>query len=776
MAKVVVTEKALGPESAELNPVEAPKLTDWANEPNIMKLQGDLDMSKSAHDTHSTKVSGWNDLMKVRGKAKPKSMKGRSSIQPKLIRRQAEWRYAALSEPFLGSDKLYQVKPATFEDRKGANQNDIVLNWQWRTKISRVKFIDEYVRTAVDEGSVIVRTGWTRITKMVKEVVPVWGYMEPQEDQQVEMIQQAMTLRDENPREYDESVSDDVKEAIRYFEETGTVVIAIQVGQQEVDVEKVVENRPNVSIVNPHNFYVDPSCEGDIDKANFAIVSFETSQADMLKEPDRYKNLQYVNWEMATPLVNPDHESQTPQDSNFQDRLRKRVVAFEYWGFYDIHGTGELVPIVATWVGGAIVRMEENPFPDKKLPFVIETYMPVKRELMGEPDAEILGDNQAVLGAVMRGMIDLMGRSANSQQGFAKGMLDSLNRRKFDAGLDYEFNPTTNPNLGHVEHKYPEIPQSAMLMVTMQNQEAESLSGVKAFAGGMSGEAFGDVAAGIRGVLDASSKREMGILRRLANGIKRIGDKIIAMNAVFLSEEEVVRVTNDEFVTVKREDLIGNFDLIVDISTAEVDNKKAQDLAFMLQTMGNTVDFGMVKIILVEIAKLQRMPDLAKMLEKFEPQPDPIEQQLKQLAVMKAQKEIELLDSEIALNVAKAETERAKANQQDLDTVEQETGTKHERELEKQAGQARGNQALEVTKSLLKPRKQANGQETKPDIEAAVGFNELSKNSNSNNNRPADTTLARDALAARDPSYSLGSQFYDPSLDPASNPAINITG
>jgi hypothetical protein len=32
-------------------------------------------------------------------------------------------------------------------------------------------------------------------------------------------------------------------------------------------------------------------------------------------------------------------------------------------------------------------------------------------------------------------------------------------------------------------------------------------------------KAYGDVAAGIRGVLDAASKREMAILRRLAKGM-----------------------------------------------------------------------------------------------------------------------------------------------------------------------------------------------------------------------------------------------------------------
>ena len=223
----------------------------------------------------------------------------------------------------------------------------------------------------------------------------------------------------------------------------------------------------------------------------------------------------------------------------------------------------------------------------------------------------------------------------------AKGMLDPLNRRRFDNGQDYEYNPNQNPNNGLIDHKYPDIPQSGMLMLNLQNQEAEALTGVKSFSGGMSGESYGQVAAGIRGVLDAASKREMAILRRLAKGITEIGNKFIAMNAVFLSEEEVIRVTNTEFITVKREDLKGNFDLEVDISTAEVDDAKAKDLGFMLQTIGPNIDPQITMKILSEIAELKRMPELAHDLKSWKPTPDPIQEQLKQLEVQKAQKEIE---------------------------------------------------------------------------------------------------------------------------------------
>jgi hypothetical protein len=699
------------------------KLTDWSNEPSVRQLKEDLETAKQAHDSQMIRIQRWNDLTAVKGTAKPPKVKGRSSVQPKLIRRQAEWRYSALTEPFLSSKKLFSVKPVTFEDADAARQNELVLNWQFRTKLNRVKFIDDFIRSVVDEGTGIVQVGWVRDTTMIQQEVPVFSHYEIQSEEQLQPFQQALELRDTDPRMYDEQVDPAIKAAVDYYDESQQPTVAIQTGTEKVPVEKVLINKPTVEVLNPQNFYIDPSCNGDVEKALFAVVSFETNKAELSKNKKRYKNLDLVNWEANTPITNPDHESRTPDTFQFRDQLRKRVVAYEYWGFYDIRGNGRLVPIVCTWIGDVIIRMEENPFPDQKLPFVLVPYLPVKRELYGEPDAELLEDNQKILGAVFRGMIDLLGRSANGQQGFAKGMLDPLNRRRYENGQDYEFNPNLTPQAGLIEHKYPEFPQSALQMAGLQNQEAESLTGVKAFSGGLSGESYGDVAAGIRGALDAASKREMAILRRIAKGMIEIGQKIVSMNAVFLSKEEVIRVTNSEFVTVKREDLQGNFDLDTDISTAEVDNQKAQDLAFMLQTIGNNMDMSITLMILAEIAELKRMPELAEKLRRFKPEVTPEQQQMQALQLEEMKLKVEELRSKVELNRAKAAEALASKDQKNLDYLEQETGTKHARDMQKQGAQARGNQALQVTKALTTPTKEG---ENRPDVEAAIGFNEIS--------------------------------------------------
>ena len=736
-----------------LDPNQAQKLTGWAKEPSVINLREDFDAAKPFHDNQLTKINRWNNLRDITGGEKMKKVKGRSNVQPKLIRRQAEWRYSALSEPFLGDEKLFKVSPRTFEDVECSTQNELVLNWQFSTKINKVKFIDEYIRTTVDEGTSIVRLGWVRETESITVSVPTFQHYAITSEEEAQALMDAVELETQNPRMFNK-IPEEIQAAVKYFKETGQPSTAIISGSTEVQEEKIIENKPTVQIMNPDNVYLDPSCEGDPDKAGFVVISYETSKAELLKD-GRFKNLKSVNWEGNTVLSQPDHATETEDSFNFKDSLRKKIVAYEYWGNYDIHGNDKLVPIVATWIGNVMVRMEENPFPDKKHPFVFVPYLPVKREAYGEPDGEILEDNQKVLGAVTRGMIDLMGRSANSQQGFAKGFLDVTNRRKFENGQDYEFNPGTDPSRAIFQHTYPEIPNSALTVMQLQNQEAEAMSGVKSFAGGVSGEGYGDVAAGIRGVLDASSKREMNILRRLAKGMQDIGRKVSAMNAVFMSKKEIVRVTNEEFVEIDRDELKGNFDLIVDISTAEVDEKKAQDLGFMLQTMGPSMNPDMVSMILSEIATLKRMPALAEQIKNYRPQPDPMEEQMKQLELQKVQKEIEKLDSEIAFNHARAQEASSETDLNNIEATENASGITHDRELQKNKAQAKGNQDLEVTKSLLNPIEFGKG---KPDVASAIGFNELSK------------------MMDRTPDNvnSITSKSFDPRLDPALNPNLNF--
>lgn len=683
---------------------EVTKFTEWANEPTCAELKKDLTAAQSHHDSHVAQIDKWLDNLYVRGSAKIKKRDGRSSIQPMLIRKQAEWRYASLSEPFLSPQDLFTCSPVTYEDKKAAEQNELILNTQIRRDMDLTKFIDDSVRAAVNEGTIIYRTGWNYVEHIETVEVPVYELVSDSSPEAAQMMQDVIGALQSDPNAA-QQIPPELLQAAELSMRTQQVVIPMQTGTRQEERVVVEKNHPTVEICNYNDVILDPTCKGDLTKANFVIYKFLTSASE-LKKSGLYVNLDFINPDNNTALAMADTSKELETGSfTFSDKPRKQFYAYEYWGFWDIDKTGIVKPIIVTFVGDTIIRMAENPFPDKALPFINVQYLPIKESCYGEPDGVLIEDNQKIIGAVTRGMIDIMGRSANSQIGSRKDALDPVNKRRFERGEDYEFNPQiSDPRAGFYMHTYPEIPQSAQFMLNLQSMEAESLTGVKAFTGGLNGNALGATATGVRGVLDAASKRELGILRRLAEGITKIGHKFMSMNKEWLSEEEVVRISNDEFVPVSRDDLSGQVDIKLTITTAEEDNQKAQELAFMLQTVGPNSDPGEVRMIRAEIARLRKMPDLAKRIEEYQPQPDPMAEEMHRMAMMKAQLEIQEIQSKIALNQAQTALAGAKAANTDSDTdkknldyVEQETGTKHARDVDKITSQAKA----QTRKSLI---------------------------------------------------------------------------
>lgn len=696
------------------------KLTKWTKEPTVTDLKRDLEDAKVDTDAHISVVDDYIHSMNMTGKSSPPNVKNRSKIAPKVIRKNAEWRYASLSEPFLATDDIFNVEPETHLDKEAAIQNSLLLNHQFNTKIRKVDFIDEFVRTVVDEGTVVVRVGWKFKEELQDVQIPNFRYEPSDTDEAAAMQAQLHQLMTEEPETY-ENLPQQLTRSHSLTMDRGYNVMPIQDGTRTVKQMVTVDNHPTAEVCDYQHLTIDPLAKGILANAGFIIYSWETSIAE-LKADGKYSNLDKVVINDDSPNTDPEHTDEDDTTFQYSDRARKKLIIHEYWGFRDVEGDDELTPIVGAWVGNVMVRLGENPYPDKKLPFAMAKMLPVRRSNYGQPDGFLLEDNQKVIGAVTRGMVDIMARSANGQQGTSKEALDVTNKRKFDNGLDYEFNPNISPDKAFYMHKFPEIPQSASVMLSIQQSEAESLTGVKAFNNGITGKALGESVGLGRSAMDAASKRELGILRRLSMCITDIGRKIISMNAVFLDEEEVIRVTDEEFVPVKRDDLAGNFDLKLTISTPEADAEKAEELAFMLQTTGNNMDPGLTKMILTDIARLRKMPALAKRIESFEPQPDPIAQE-------KAMLELELLKAQIAkeksltvenmsdanLNDAKTVTEGVKAgnvqsdtDQKNLNYVEQELGVTQERDLQKSTEQARGNMALEILKARLNPPKPAS--------------------------------------------------------------------
>jgi len=529
---------------------------------------------------------------------------GRSRIVSKDIKRQLEWMIPSITDPFLSSPDIIKCNPITFEDEAAARQNELLLNTQFVRKFPRYNFINKACRVLATEGTVVIQTGWDY------------------EDEEIET-----TVQDIQVDEYG----------------------IARIVEVETTETKVIRNQPTAMVCRNEDIFIDPTCMDDMDKCQFVIHRYETDYST-LKADGRYKNLEKI-------LVNDGSNDGDflPEDITrfqFEDKARKKMLVYEYWGNYDINDDGIAEPIVCAWVGDTIIRLEDNPYPDKKPPFIVVPFNTVPFQLFGEALAENIGDNQKVKTAITRGLIDNMARSNNAQIGIPRGSLDMRNRKRFLAGDNFEYqgSPTA-----FWQGSFNQLPSSAFDMLAMMNNEIEAQTGTKSFSGGISGTALGSTATAARGAMDATTVRRTHLVRNIAeNMIKPLMRKWMAYNAEFLEDEEVVRVTNEEFVPVRRDDLSGNLDIEITVSTAEDDSAKRQELSFLLQTMGPNEDPAVRRMIMSDIYELARMPDKAKRIREYQPEPDPTQQQLQQLEIAKLQMEIERLKADVADKYARA--------------------------------------------------------------------------------------------------------------------------
>jgi hypothetical protein len=631
----------------------------------LKAFKGDMKEAERMQKDWLTKREEW--VNETYGNPYGNEEDGKSKIVSKDIKKQLEWMLPSITDPFLSSQNVIKCNPITFEDAASAKQNELLLNTQFCRKFPRYNFINKAIRVLATEGTLVVQTGW--------------DYEDEEVEEEVEVIKV-----DANGYEYM-----DVEAEV---------------------VTKVIRNQPTAVVCRNEDIFIDPTCMDDIDKCQFVIHRYETSLS-ALRADGRYKNLDQVGKSQHDINNETDYYREDLTYFEFKDEPRKKIVVHEYWGNYDIDGDGEVEAIVCAWVGNTIIRLESNPYPDQKPPFIIVPFNPIPFQMFGEALAENIGDNQKVKTAITRGIIDNMAKSNNSVVGIRKGSLDLSNKRKFLQGKNFEYNG--NPN-DFWQGGYNQLPSSVFDMLGMMNNEIESQTGTKSFSGGISGNSLGATATGARGALDATATRRLNLVRNISeNLIKPLMRKWMAYNSEFLEEEEVVRVTNDEYVPVRKDDLQGRVDIDISVSTAEDDAAKRQELSFLLQTLGPNEDPTVRRMLMGDMYELMKMPDKAEAIRNYQPQPDPMQQQMQQIELMKMQLELELMKANIHDKQArageneedmkykawKAEVEKAKARKlntesdlKDLDFLK--IDNEYEEELENMKAERNHQYAKEL--------------------------------------------------------------------------------
>lgn len=608
-------------------------------------VKADYKASEVTKNENDSKIAKWENIRdsKPYGTEVPHKSKYVSDMTKNLL----DWQIPSMVDPLVNTPNLIDAKPVTHNDYAIAEQEESVLTYQFIQTLDHFSFVTDLVTFVAEKGTAFVKTGWEF----------------QEEEQQVEE-----PIVGVNPMTGEQE----------------------QIGTQIVTKMVTIVNKPTRLLIDPIDIRMDPTANGKIDKASFVIHDWETDLSTLRKD-GRYKDLDALVNELQRDETYQFRDT-TDSTFRFEDDPRKKIIVHEYWGNYDLNNDGIAEPVIIAWVGNTVIREEENPLPGQEIPFEKAVYKKVPNAIWGEPLAAKTAKHQHIDSVLHRGIFDDMKLANNGQTGTKKGFTDDVNLRKMKQGLDFEY----NTNMADVyQDQYRGLNNSVFTVLDKNLQTAQAAVGVNLMNHGTGGNALGSSAAAVNATTTSSAKREMHIVRGIAEDcIIPILKKFSKYNSEFLSPEEVMRITDREYVQPQHD---SQFDIKITIESAETRAAKAQSTGFVLQTMGPNMPPEVQNKLLARYMKLVGELDLSKDIEDYQPQPDPAQQKIQELEIAKLEAQVRNEDAkgrenavDVELKKAKTQTELAKAritnsdsDLKDLSYLTQEQGLDHERELEK---------------------------------------------------------------------------------------------
>jgi hypothetical protein len=637
----------------------------------LPELKSKLEEAKLVKATYDKYISEMRNIYE--GKVVKESKKPGSSYVAREVFKQVEWYVSQLKNPFISNDEIVRLSAKAVQLEPFTQQSEKLLNYMFTKNFNRYNFITDLLKVLAIEGTAIVRTGWEY------------------EGQEMELEEPVHTQMPDGSMQ--------------------------QVGSVRVTKEISLINRPTATVVKNNDIFLDPTATSQED-LSFLVHKREVRLSD-LKEQGIYESLDKVEAELAldtnpSPTNKYSHDINANLSINLDDKNEKKIYMYEFWGNQDTDNDGISESIVCCWINDTIVRLEENPYPDNKIPYIIINYIKEPFSIWGKSLADLIKDQQRVKTGIMRGIFDDIAQSNSGQMGVQKGNLDAINLKRFYEGKPFEFNLSPN---AFFQKQYNRIPGEVFKVMQDIDMDIQVTSGVVPMQGGLGSQSIYGSQAGKSGQLNSMALRELDQVINIAdNCLKPLFKKWLQYMYDLLDPEEVMLITKMQYVDPKQ---IPNYiqfaDFEIDISTQHTDEMKASELAFLLQTLGNNMPMEMTKLIMGKIAELKQMPELAQQVQQYQPQPDPYEQQLKQLEIAKLQAEIEAIKMntkvESEYKESKADEAKAKTNLMQMDSMSkkygvdfnqkmQELQAKHQMELEKLKQQAMLQQQYKLPSNI----------------------------------------------------------------------------
>ena len=361
---------------------------------------------------------------------------------------------------------------------------------------------------------------------------------------------------------------------------------------------------PAIEAVSCWNFYADPNATNMSD-AEYVIQrhSFNREQfAELIKKPLFKEDAILECLENGPNYQTRGYESSLYDRENVQTLYKNRYEVLEYWGLIsrdlaeqldiEIESDSTVISVNAWICGNKVIRIVENPFTPKRLPYMVCPYELNPYQFFGVGIPENMQDSQQVMNGHARMAIDNLALSGN--------LIFDVDETLLSPGQDMKVYPgkifrRQSGQPGSAIHgvKFPNTSNENLMMFDRFRQLVDEATGIPSYSHGTTGvQSTTRTAAGMSMLMGAAALSIKTVIKNIDDYLlKPLGQSLFHWNMQF---------------NIDRPDVKGDLDIKAQGTSSLMQKEvRSQRLMTFMQTASNPSLAPFVKwhTCLKEVAK-----------------------------------------------------------------------------------------------------------------------------------------------------------------------------
>ena len=311
---------------------------------------------------------------------------------------------------------------------------------------------------------------------------------------------------------------------------------------------------PAIEAVSCWNFYADPNATNMSD-AEYVIQrhSFNREQfAELIKKPLFKEDAILACLETGPNYQTRGYESSLYDRENVQTLYKNRYEVLEYWGLIskelaeqldiEIESDSAVISVNAWICGNKVIRMVENPFTPKRLPYMVCPYELNPYQFFGVGIPENMQDSQQVMNGHARMAIDNLALSGN--------LIFDVDETLLSPGQDMKVYPgkifrRQSGQPGSAIHgvKFPNTSNENLMMFDRFRQLADEATGIPSYSHGTTGvQSTTRTAAGMSMLMGAAALSIKTVIKNIDDYLlKPLGQSLFYWNMQFNTERPDIK-------------------------------------------------------------------------------------------------------------------------------------------------------------------------------------------------------------------------------------------